>query len=141
MKETFGSLKAYFIIVAVFGLIGSLAILSEKSTNLLIIIIGLIRLGFSGAYLYMGIALRKLIIESPKLISNVILASMVYQIIYFLLMLVNIFLAGSDLQQSFQRGLLTGLVVQLVIGLWITWYLLNNVQRLSQEEKSKATPE
>ena len=127
MRETVGSLKAYFIVVAVLGLIGNFSAIAASSINPLFLIIGLIGLVFSVAYLYMGISLRKLLAESPKIVSNVILASMVYLIINFLISLLG--------------GFQVGLAVQLAIGLLITWYLLTNVKRLSQEEKSKARPE
>jgi hypothetical protein len=124
MRETVGSLKAYFIVVAVLGLLGSIGTIAASHISPLFLIIGLIGFAFSVAYLYIGFMLRKLLIESPKLINNIILASMVYQIINFLLSLLG--------------GFQIGLVIQLTIGLLITWYLLNSTKRLSQEEKSKA---
>lgn len=128
MRETVGSLKAYFIIVAVLGLINNVGSIAESQINPLILIIGLIGLAFSVAYLYIGIMLRKLLIESPKLVSKVILASMAYLII-------NCFLL------TLLVGLQTSVVIQLAIGLLITWYLFSSVKRLSQEEKSKNRPE
>ena len=130
MRETVGSLKAYFIIVAVLGLIGNLGnvgIIASSQINPLFLIISLTGLAFSVAYLYIGIMLRKLLIESPKLVNNVILASMAYLIINFLLTLLV--------------GFQTSSVIQLAIGLLITWYLFSSVKRLSQEEKSKTRPE
>ena len=129
MRETVGSLKAYFIIVAVLGLIGNLGnvgIIASSQINPLFLIISLTGLAFSVAYLYIGIMLRKLLIESPKLVNNVILASMAYLIINFLLTLLV--------------GFQTSSVIQLAIGLLITWYLFSSVKRLSQEEKSKTRP-
>ena len=131
MRETVGSLKAYFIIVAVLGLIenvGNVGIIAASQINPLFLIISLIGLAFSVAYLYIGIMLRKLLIESPKLVSKVILASMAYLII-------NCFLL------TLLVGLQTSVVIQLAIGLLITWYLFSSVKRLSQEEKSKNRPE
>ena len=130
MRETVGSLKAYFIIVAVLGLIGNVGnvgIIASSQINPLFLIISLTGLAFSVAYLYIGIMLRKLLIESPKLVNNVILASMAYLIINFLLTLLV--------------GFQTSSVIQLAIGLLITWYLFSSVKRLSQEEKSKTRPE
>jgi len=127
MRETAGSLKAYFIVVAVLGLIGNVATIAASQINLIFLIIGLVGLAFSIAYFYIGIMLRRLLIKSPELINNVILSSMVYLIINFLLTLLGEFQASS--------------VVQLAVGLLITWYLLSSVKRLSQEEKSKIRPE
>lgn len=124
MRETVRSLKAYFIVIAVLGLIGSISTLSLSSVNPLFLIIGLIGLAFALAYLYIGISLRKLLVDSPKTINNVILASMAYQVLNFLLSLLNSVQVAS--------------IVQLAIGLLITWYLLNSVKRLSLEENAKS---
>jgi len=58
------------------------------------------------------------------LIENILLASMTYQVITFLLSLLN--------------GFQTGLVIQLAVALLILWYLFANVKRLSKEVKAKA---
>jgi hypothetical protein len=127
MKETVGSLKAYFIVVSILGIAGSIMALGESQVNPLFLVTGLIGLAFSVAYFYIGIALRKLLVESPKLIDNILLASMAYQVITFLLGLFN--------------GFQTSLVIQLAIALLILWYLLVNVRRLSKELKNKAQSE
>ena len=144
MRETVRSLKAYFIVIAVLGLIKSISTLSfiviavlsfrESISTLpfwslspLFLIIGLIGLAFALAYLYIGISLRKLLAESPKTIKNVILASMAYQVLNFLLTLL--------------KGVQVASIVQLAIGLLITWYLLNSVKRLSVEENAKTRAE
>lgn len=123
MRETVRSLKTYFIVIAVLGLIGSISSLPLWSLSPLFLIFGLIGLAFALAYLYIGISLRKLLAESPKTINNVILASMAYQVLNFLLSLLN--------------GVQVASIVQLAIGLLITWYLLNSVKRLSLEENAK----
>jgi hypothetical protein len=144
MRETVRSLKAYFIVIAVLGLIKSISTLSfiviavlsfrESISTLpfwshspLFLIISLIGLAFALAYLYIGISLRKLLAESPKTINNVILASMAYQVLNFLSSLLN--------------GVQVASIVQLAIGLLITWYLLNSVKRLSVEENAKTRAE
>ncbi len=124
MKETVGSLKVYFIVVSILGIAGSLAALGASQANLLFLVTGLVGLTFSVAYLYIGVTFRKLLVESPKMIENMLLASMAYQAITFLFSLFN--------------GFQTGLVIQLTIAILILWYLLANVRRLSKEMKSKA---
>lgn len=52
MRETVGSLKAYFTVVAVLGLIGNSSTIAASQINPLFLIIGLIGLAFSVAYLY-----------------------------------------------------------------------------------------
>jgi hypothetical protein len=54
MKETVGSLKAYFIVVSILGIAGSLAVLGTSQANLLFLVTGLVGLAFSVAYLYIG---------------------------------------------------------------------------------------
>jgi hypothetical protein len=127
MKETVGSLKAYFIVVSILGISGSVVALGSSQVNPLFLVTGLIGLAFSVAYLYVGITLRKLLVESPKLIDNMLFTSMAYQVITFLLSLLN--------------GFQTGLVIQLAISLLLLWYLLSSVRRLSKEVKSKAQSE
>ncbi len=130
MKESVGSLKAYFIVVSVLGIISSLATFGGSQVNPPFLVFGLIELGFSLAYLYIGITLRKLLIKSPQLLNNLIFTSMAYKVITFLLI--------SLLIHSLQIALL----IQLAITLLLFWYLLINVKRLSQEVKSNpAAPE
>ena len=124
MKETVGSLKVYFIVVSVLGIAGSLAALGASQANLLFLVTGLVGLAFSVAYLYIGITFRKLLVESPKMIENMLLASMAYQVITFLFGLFN--------------GFQTGLIIRLAIAILILWYLLANIRRLTKEIKSKA---
>lgn len=124
MKETVGSLRAYFIVIAIIiGLAGNIGFVGGLQ-HLILLAIGLVGIGLSMAYLYIGIALRKLLVESPNLVTGVIIASIAYQIINFLLV---------NLLGGFQ----TVLLIQLGIGLLITWYLLSSVKRLSEEERTK----
>jgi hypothetical protein len=126
MKESVGSLKAYFIVVSVLGIISSLATLGTSQINPLFLVFFLIELGFSLTYLYIGITLRKLLVKSPKLLNNIIIASMAYKVITFLLISFSI------------NSLQIALVIQLAISLLLFWYLLINVKRLSQEVKSNS---
>lgn len=123
MKETVGSLRAYFIVIAILGLARNIGFVGV-SQHLILLAIALIRIALSMAYLYIGISLEKLIVDSPGLIKNVIFASMAYQVINFLLV-------------NFLGGFQTVLFIQLGVGLLITLYLLSSVKRLSEEEKSK----
>lgn len=91
--------------------------------GLLSLILGLIGLAFSGAYLYVGISLRKLLVNSPQLMTNILLASMAYQVITFL--------------PNLGGGFSIGLPIRLAIGFLIIGYLFANIKRLAQEEKLK----
>jgi len=122
MRETIGSLKAYFILIALIGAAQSAFLLFKSQGIFIIIIFSLLGLGVSCVYFYIGISFRKLLIQSPKFITTVILISMGLLIASFLL--------------SLLEGLQGSMVLELVIGLLITWYLLRNVKRLSSEEQS-----
>ena len=118
MKESIVSLKAYFIIIGMIGLAIGLAH-SISGSNAIISLIGV---AFSVSYLYIGITLRKLLIESPEVLERIIYANIAYIILSFLF------------------GLFSGLsvsLIRLVIGLLINWYLLNSVKRLSIDESTK----
>lgn len=125
MKESVGSLKAFFIFVGILGVFGSYTAITQpqenlNTINLISLILGI---GFSIAYLYIGFSLRKLLVEYPKIITTVILANIVVSVLNFLL----------SLFQGFQLNILLGFAV----GLLINWYLYSSVMRLSKEEKSK----
>jgi len=123
MKESVGSLRAYFIITALLAGFQSTAPLVQSQRNIIVYISALIGVGFAIAYLYIGITLRQLIVKSPKIITRVILVSMGFLVVGFLFSLVD--------------GVQTAMVAKLIIGLLITWYLLKNVKRLSLEEQGK----
>ncbi len=123
MRESVGSLKAYFIVIAVLSALGSVSVLGSASSNLVLLIAGIISLAFAAAYFYIGISLRKLLTESPKLIEMCLYINIAYQVFMFLLGLL--------------RGFQVGSVIQLSIVLLIIWYLLVNVRRLSEEVRSK----
>ena len=123
MKESVGSLRAYFIIVALVSGFRNATLLVQSRENIVIVIIALLGLGFAIAYLYIGIALRKLLVKSSNIITGVILASIGFLVVVFLLSLLG--------------GVQAAMVAQLIIGLLITWYLLKNVKRLSSEEGGK----
>ena len=123
MKESIGSLRAYFIVVALLSGFQNATLLVQSQRNIIIVIIALLGLGLAIAYLYIGIALRKLLVKSSKIITGVILVSMGFLVVVFLLSLLG--------------GVQAAMVAQLIIGLLITWYLLKNVKRLSSEEQGK----
>ena len=70
MKESIGSLRAYFIIIALLAGIKNTASLVQSQRDIAIVIGALIGVGFAIAYLYIGLTLRKLIVKSPKIITS-----------------------------------------------------------------------
>lgn len=119
MKETVGSLKAYFIVVGLLGGIGSVALLIQAQGNAAFIVSGLVSLGLSIGYFYIGVVLRKLLVKSPQLITTVLYISLIS-------LLVNLVLGLSD-------GFQVNEGFRSAIGLFIILYLLNSVKRLSAE--------
>lgn len=119
MKETVGSLKAYFIVVGLLGGIGSVALLIQAQGNVAFIASGLVSLGLSIGYFYIGVVLRKLLVKSPQLITTVLYISLIS-------LLVNLVLGLSD-------GFQVNEGFRSAIGLFIVLYLLNSVKRLSAE--------
>lgn len=119
MKETVGSLKAYFIVVGLLGGIGSVALLIQAQGNAAFIVSGLVSLGLSIGYFYIGVVLRKLLVKSPQLITTVLYISLIS-------LLVNLVLGLSD-------GFQVNEGFRSAIGLFIVLYLLNSVKRLSAE--------
>ncbi|MBW4620159.1 MAG: hypothetical protein KME17_12505 [Cyanosarcina radialis HA8281-LM2] len=123
MKESVGSLRAYFIVVGLLSGFDHYKLLTVASGNIILLVLGLIGMALSIASLYIGISLPKLLVESPKLITTVLLVALGFLVLTSLLIM--------------SVGLGTSAIVRLVIGGLIIWYLFNSVKRLSAEERSK----
>lgn len=123
MKESVGSLRAYFIVVGLFSGYDNYQLLRVASGNIILLVLGLLGLALSIASLYMGISLPKLLVESPKLITTVLLFALGLLVVTSLIIL--------------SAGFVTPALIRLVIGSLIIWYLFNSVKRLSAEERSK----
>jgi hypothetical protein len=131
MKETVGSLRAYFFVVAMIGLVVNyislalLLVISPKDffSFSLPFVLGLIGLVFAIAYFCLGFALRRMVVKYPQTIKNFLFINVGYQILGFLVGLRNGFQIYS--------------IFLFVFPLPLSWYLLNNVQRLSREEQAK----
>jgi hypothetical protein len=137
MKDSIRSLKVSFIVIAVLNFFASTSTLSHSLSrnSPLQLIIALAGFSFSAVYFFISIALRKLLIESPEVIRNCITASIIYITSLFLTTFLGAFFINAS--SAFVVGLILGSTVQLVIGLLICQYMLNTVNRLSQEEKDK----
>lgn len=131
MRETVTSLRGYFIVVGIYIVLsiigpeastfGSIASFREDVVAAGSVIIGL---GFGLAFIYFGLFLRRLLVQSVRTINVVLYASLAT------LVLDTLF----DLLSGFHPASL----VFLAVGLGIIWYLLRTVKRLSQEERSSA---
>ena len=130
MRETVRSLRAYFIFS---GLAGVLFGVSALRVNLLGTaigaIIGLISIGFSLAFVYVGFTLPKLLRVSANRIVALLYVSTGWTVFFFLLSLFG--------------GLSVFGLASLIVTLLILWYLLKNVRRLAAEVQgapSEASP-
>ena len=121
MKETVGSLRAYFILSGLGS--GALNVVAlqhaEPATAKGIAIVGL---GFAIAYVYAGVRLRPLIAAAPARVLWLLIAG------------------GLFLAFLFGIGLLYGAALaalpKIVLGLLITLYLFANVRRLAAESQA-----
>ena len=120
MRETVRSLRAYFILSGLATLFSYGRALWVNSQGAVIAIaIGIIGIGFSLAFLYVGFSLPALLRSSPGRITTLLYVSTGWVIFVFLF------------------GLLEGLapvaLITLILSLLILWYLLKNVRRLAAE--------
>ncbi|OLB22087.1 MAG: hypothetical protein AUH15_07480 [Acidobacteriales bacterium 13_2_20CM_55_8] len=133
MKETVRSLRAYFILSGIaslwFGFLGLAVNLQTaiSPATILMASIGIVGVGFSLAFVYVGVFLPGLLRSSSHRIVILLYASTVWAVLTFLLSLLN----------SVQPGA----IVVIVISLLILWYLLRNVRRLSAEAHQSAPTE
>ena len=125
MKESTGSLKAYFIFLGVVYSLDSIGSLAFVSQNIFLLVSWAFSLVFGTAYLYTGLSLRKLLVRSPHRINLVIYASLVQQFLSFIFKLIFIGLQPRDF-------------ISLSISVVIAVYLLFQVRRLSKIEQSRA---
>jgi len=122
MKETIKSLRVYFIIVGIAQIYNIIKDIGALKSNIILGIIGIISLIFGLFYFYFGIKLKSLISESPKLIINFLIVQIVFSVLSSLLL----FFVSSQ----------PYVLIFLLIGLLVNWYLISNVKRLAKEGQS-----
>jgi hypothetical protein len=121
MRETVRSLRAYFILSGLATLFsyGRALWVNYQGAVSIATFIGLIGIGFSLAFLYVGFSLPGLLRSSAGRIATLLYVSTGWVLFVFLL------------------GLLEGLapvaLITLILSLLILWYLLKNVRRLAAE--------
>jgi len=121
MKETVRSLRAYFILSGLATLFSYSRALwvNFQGAFMFPTLIGVIGIGFSLAFLYVGFFLPGLLTNSAARIVTLLYVSTGWVVFVFLLGLVE--------------GLAPVALVTLVLSLLILWYLLKNVRRLAAE--------
>jgi hypothetical protein len=124
MRETVRSLRAYFIFSGLAGVFFAVSALrvSLLGVGVLGVIVGLISMGFSLAFVYVGFTLPKLLRGSASRIVVLLYASAGWTVFFFLLSLLG--------------GPSTFGLVTLILTLLILWYLLKNVRRLAGEAQA-----
>ena len=119
MRETVGSLRAYFIVSGLLSALYALRLSLLVGASIVVIIFQLVTICFSSAFVYVGFTLPKLLKGSTSRIVTLLYASAAWTLLLFVLNL-------------FGRPSLFA-VVSLLSTLLILWYLLKNVRRLAGE--------
>lgn len=126
MRETVGSMRAYFILSGFLGILQSLFQIMASEGNVVFIAISAIQFGLALGFVYVGITLRKLLSQAPQHVRLLLIVAGGWSILLFVIgLLSTIDVSG---------------VVVLAISLLIIWYLLHNVNRLTQELRSSPAP-
>ena len=125
MRETVRSLQAYFILSGLASLFfsGSALRVSLQGPVTITTVVEVIGIGFSLAFLYVGISLTRLLRSSARHIVALLYASTGWSASVYLL---------SLLQGLSPSAWSVGLVA-FILALLILWYLLKNVRRLAPE--------
>ena len=127
MKETVRSLRAYFLLSGVATLIsyGRALWVNFQGPISIPTIIGVIGIGFSTAFLYVGINLPRLLRSSAGRIVTLLYVSTGWVVFVFLV--------------GLREELAPIALVTLLLSLLILWYLLKNIRRLAAEAQVPAT--
>lgn len=138
MKETEGSLRAYFLIAGVISLLLGIRDLSDVTkvpigslpTDWLIAIYVplIVRLGLGAAYIVAGIFLKPALVTGAGWIKHILVLALMLMAANGVLIVA---ILGTDLGM---QGLVTA-----IIGVAITFYLYASVTRLAAEAQSRAT--
>lgn len=124
--ETVGTLRAYFVIVGVLG--GALNVFALLARPLDVSsVVPLGGLAVAGAFLFLGLRLKELIVTAPRLCEQIIIGAAALAVV---MAIANILLGASPV-----------VGIQSVVWLIIAWYLVTNVRRLSAEAASSPAPD
>ncbi|HET9227902.1 MAG TPA: hypothetical protein VFR31_14605 [Thermoanaerobaculia bacterium] len=122
MKETVGSLKTYFILA---GLLGGAANVwaALRSQSAFEMVLALVSVAFSLAYLYVGVRLRQLLAVAPRQVITVLVTGATFLAVLLVLAVLS--------------GEFAAVWPTVVLGLLISWYLYVSVRRLAAETQAK----
>lgn len=127
MKESIGSLRAFFIVIGLLGtlggamgMLGALALLALKPVwGILLGACIVVNLCLSLAYVYCGVKLAELLRSNPALVLKILYASLGMTAVGTVVTLVLGLFATSS-------------VFSTLLSVLISLYLINSVKRLSQ---------
>jgi hypothetical protein len=129
LQETPRSLRAYLLLVGVLGTVGQVYRLLAPEGGPFTRLLALIGLVISLAYVWLGISFRSLLSSAPSRIEQLLIAGAAYSILLAVIV-------GVMSPQPEERG---SALVQGLVGLLITLYLLRNVRRMAREAQGANT--
>jgi hypothetical protein len=127
MKETANSLRAYFIVVGIFAVLGNFSGLTVEGLPLIVKVFSVVGLALAGALIYFGITIHVQLASGGKKIVHVLHFLLGLQALTALLYVIN------------KNFVITGWVV-LAISVAILYYLLASVKRLAAESSPDVAP-
>ena len=119
MKETKKSLKGYFIVVGILGILTSISPVITAA-DILTKVLSIVLVVLSGMFIFYGIKLYDYLQTSPKVIINFIIISLSAHA-----------LLGLLTRQSIMVSLILLPLGYIPLG----WYLIHNVKKLSTQPK------
>ena len=122
MRETVGSLRAYFILVGVVSLVSSGNILRQDGSHGVIVAVASVQVAISVAFIVSGALLPRLLRDSPIIVIGVVGAAAAMRTLDLV--------ASLALLEDKQK--LTSVVVLSIIAFVIYVYLFVNINRLSK---------
>ncbi|TFB08174.1 hypothetical protein E3V08_05145 [Candidatus Atribacteria bacterium MT.SAG.1] len=112
MKETKKSLKAYFLLIGILGILVSIGEVFLYF-HILTIIFGFVRITISGLFIYYGIKMYDYLQKSPKTLINFVIITISINAVLYLI--------GRQL-------------IYVAVLALLGWYLVHNIKKLSIQQ-------
>jgi hypothetical protein len=122
MRETVGTMRAYFIVSGLLGILQSLFLILASEGDVAVIVIAAISFGLSLGFVYAGIKLRTMLLQAHEHVRLLLVVAAGWSILLFLIGLLSTMEVSN--------------VLVLAISLLIIIYHLRNANRLSRELKT-----
>ena len=128
MKESYKSLRAYFLVVGVLSILGNISLVVGPTFSAILKALALAQLVVGGAFIYAGLKLDELLRTSPAKLKQLIVVSVAISMLGTL-GLAGLIAAYAGLPAAMSVRVVVPLVLAPVIGA----YLYRNVNRLATE--------